>query len=72
MVLNFFEKNVLQKAEFFLGDVTLTLERLNAVEFSFLTLADSVAFVTHAPSRLNEALALVRPFHWQVFDVMCF
>ncbi|KAF5271728.1 hypothetical protein FQA39_LY08051 [Lamprigera yunnana] len=56
-----------RKAEFFLGDVTLTLERLNVVEFSFITLADSVAFVTHAPSRLNEALALVRPFHWQVW-----
>ncbi|KAK4885196.1 hypothetical protein RN001_001467 [Aquatica leii] len=57
-------------ADFFMGDVTLTLERLNAVEFSFLTLVDSVAFVTHAPSPLNEALALVRPFHWQVWPAV--
>ncbi|XP_031329082.1 ionotropic receptor 40a [Photinus pyralis] len=59
-----------RKADFFIGDVTLTLERLSVVEFSFLTLADSVAFVTHAPSRLNEALALVRPFHWQVWPAV--
>lgn len=57
---------IFQKAEFFIGDVALTLERSQAVEFSFLTLADSGAFVTHAPSRLNEALALLRPFQWQV------
>lgn len=56
----------LQEAEFFLGDVALTYERLNFVEFSFITLADSGAFVTHAPSKLNEAVALLRPFHWQV------
>lgn len=36
------------------------------MEFSFLTLVDSEVFVTHRPSKLNEALALVRPFHWQV------
>lgn len=50
-----------RKAEFFIGDVALTLERSQAVEFSFLTLADSGAFATHAPSKLNEALALLRP-----------
>lgn len=49
-----------------MGDVTITYERSRAVEFSFLTLVDSEAFVTHRPSKLNEALALVRPFHWQV------
>ncbi|KAK5647663.1 hypothetical protein RI129_002555 [Pyrocoelia pectoralis] len=59
-----------READFFIGDVTLTVERLSVVEFSFLTLADSVAFVTHAPSRLNEALALVRPFHWQVWPAV--
>lgn len=58
-----------QKAEFFIGDVALTLERSQAVEFSFLTLADSGAFVTHAPSKLNEALALLRPFQWQVSQI---
>lgn len=59
-----------RKAEFFIGDVALTLERSQAVEFSFLTLADSGAFVTHAPSKLNEALALLRPFHWQVWPAI--
>lgn len=49
-----------------MGDVALTWERSNVVEFSFLTLADSGAFVTHAPNTLNEAFALVRPFHWKV------
>ncbi|GLV36593.1 Ionotropic receptor 40a [Carabus blaptoides fortunei] len=56
-----------READFFLGDVTLTLDRSTLVEFSFLTLADSGAFITHAPSRLNEALALIRPFHWKVW-----
>lgn len=55
-----------QEADLFLGDVALTYERANFAEFSFITLADSGAFVTHAPSKLNEALALLRPFHWQV------
>ncbi|XP_063231510.1 ionotropic receptor 40a isoform X2 [Bacillus rossius redtenbacheri] len=55
----------MREVEFFLGDVTVTYERSQAVEFSFFTLADSGAFVTRAPGRLNEALALVRPFQWQ-------
>ncbi|CAH0550024.1 unnamed protein product [Brassicogethes aeneus] len=61
---------VLNEADFFLGDVALTFERLNFVEFSFITLADSGAFVTHAPGKLNEALALLRPFHWQVWPAI--
>lgn len=56
----------MQDADFFLGDVTLTLERRSLVEFSFLTLADSGAFLSHSPSRLNEALVLIRPFQWKV------
>ncbi|XP_023310509.1 ionotropic receptor 40a [Anoplophora glabripennis] len=59
-----------READLFLGDVALTYERSNFVEFSFLTLADSGAFVTHAPSKLNEALALLRPFHWQVWPAI--
>lgn len=50
----------------FMGDLTVTYNRSQAVEFSFLTLADNEAFLTHAPGRLNEALALVRSFHWEV------
>lgn len=49
-----------------MGDVTITYDRAKAVEFSFFTLVDSEAFVTHRPSKLNEAFALVRPFQWQV------
>lgn len=56
----------LQKADFFIGDVTMTWERLQAVEFSFLTLADSGAFLTHAPAKLSETLAIIRPFRWEV------
>jgi hypothetical protein len=36
------------------------------VDFSFLTLVDNEAFLTHAPGRLNEAFSLIRPFHWSV------
>ncbi|KAI5643750.1 ligand-gated ion channel domain-containing protein [Phthorimaea operculella] len=56
-----------RKADFFLGDVTMTWERLQAVEFSFLTLADSGAFLTHAPAKLSETLAIIRPFRWEVW-----
>lgn len=44
----------------------MTYERSRFVEFSFLTLVDSELFLTHSPGYLNEALALVRPFHWIV------
>lgn len=50
----------------------MSWERRRAVEFSFFTLADSGAFVTHAPKRLNEALALVRPFRWEVWPPLVF
>ncbi|GBP37720.1 Ionotropic receptor 40a [Eumeta japonica] len=60
-----------RKADFFLGDVTMTWERLQAVEFSFLTLADSAAFLTHAPDKLSETLALIRPFQWEVWPLVC-
>ncbi|XP_049866227.1 ionotropic receptor 40a [Pectinophora gossypiella] len=60
-----------RKADFFLGDVTMTWERLQAVEFSFLTLADSGAFLTHAPAKLSETLAIIRPFRWEVWPLVC-
>ncbi|XP_068630636.1 ionotropic receptor 40a-like [Battus philenor] len=56
-----------RKADFFIGDVTVTWERLQAVEFSFVTLADSGAFLTHAPAKLSETLAIIRPFRWEVW-----
>lgn len=61
-----------QEADLFLGDIAITWERRRAVEFSFFTLADSGAFVTHAPRRLNEALALLRPFRWEVWPPLVF
>lgn len=48
----------------------MTVERGKAVEFSVFTLADSGAFATHAPRRLNEALALVRPFRLNVWPIV--
>ncbi|BES89951.1 Ligand-gated ion channel [Nesidiocoris tenuis] len=54
------------EVDVFIGDLTVTFERSLVVEFSFFTLSDSEVFLTHAPGKLNEALALVRPFHWQV------
>uniref|UniRef100_A0A8D8YFP2 Glutamate receptor 1 n=3 Tax=Cacopsylla melanoneura TaxID=428564 RepID=A0A8D8YFP2_9HEMI len=56
-----------READMFMGDLTLTYERNQVVEFTFFTLADSEAFLTHAPGTLNEALALLRPFHWKVW-----
>ncbi|KAI8428721.1 hypothetical protein MSG28_007419 [Choristoneura fumiferana] len=61
---------VLHKADFFLGDVSVTWEGLQAVEFSFLTLADSGAFLTHAPAKLSETLAIIRPFQWEVWPLV--
>lgn len=60
-----------READLLLGDVTLTWERRrDAAEFSFFTLADSGAFATHAPKRLNEAWILVRPFRWEVWPLL--
>ncbi|KAK9497527.1 hypothetical protein O3M35_004231 [Rhynocoris fuscipes] len=59
-----------REVEMFIGDLTVTYERSLAVEFSFLTLTDNEVFLTHSPSRLNEALALIRPFHWQVWPAV--
>ncbi|XP_046658718.1 ionotropic receptor 40a-like isoform X2 [Homalodisca vitripennis] len=58
--------------DLFMGDLTVTYNRSQAVEFSFLTLADNEAFLTHTPGRLNEALALVRSFHWEVWPLVIF
>ncbi|XP_053959003.1 ionotropic receptor 40a [Anastrepha ludens] len=57
-------------ADFLLGDVSLSWERRKAVEFSFFTLADSGAFATHAPRRLNEAFAIIRPFKRDVWPYL--
>ncbi|XP_077302826.1 ionotropic receptor 40a-like [Arctopsyche grandis] len=59
-----------READFFLGDVTVTWERQLGVEFSVFTLADSGAFITHAPRRLSETFALLRPFKWQVWPAV--
>ncbi|XP_055644154.1 ionotropic receptor 40a [Toxorhynchites rutilus septentrionalis] len=59
-----------READLFLGDVAVTWERMKAVEFSFFTLADSAAFVTHAPRKLSEAFALVRPFQATVWPLV--
>ncbi|XP_041566014.1 ionotropic receptor 40a [Drosophila elegans] len=58
------------QADFFLGDVGLSWERRKAIEFSFFTLADSGAFATHAPRRLNEALAIMRPFKKDIWPYL--
>ncbi|XP_030377210.1 ionotropic receptor 40a [Scaptodrosophila lebanonensis] len=57
-------------ADFFLGDVGLSWERRKATEFSFFTLADSGAFATHAPRRLNEAFAIMRPFKMDIWPYL--
>ncbi|CAD7084236.1 unnamed protein product [Hermetia illucens] len=59
-----------REAHFLFGDVGLSWERRKAAEFSFFTLVDSGAFATHAPRRLNEALAVVRPFQANVWPYL--
>lgn len=59
-----------READLFLGDIAISRERKSAVEFSFFTLADSGAFATHSPGVLNEALALIRPFQWNVWPLV--
>lgn len=59
-----------READMFLGDIPLSWERRQAVEFTFFTLADSGAFVTHAPRKLSEALVLIRPFLWEVWPIL--
>jgi hypothetical protein len=45
---------------------------MQEVEFSFFTLPDSGAFLTHAPRRLSEAFALVYPFQMEVWPALIF
>lgn len=54
------------------GDIVVSYERMQEVEFSFFTLPDSGAFLTHAPRRLSEAFALVYPFQMEVWPVVIF
>ena len=72
LIAHLYSSSVNQEADFFIGDLTVTYERSQAVEFSFLTLVDSELFLTHSPGLLNEALALIRPFHWIVRNVLNF
>lgn len=59
-----------READMFLGDIPVSWERRQAVEFTFFTLADSGAFATHAPRKLSEALVLIRPFLWEVWPIL--
>jgi hypothetical protein len=54
------------------GDIVVTYERMQEVEFSIFTLPDSGAFLTHAPRRLSEAFALVYPFQMEVWPALIF
>lgn len=56
-----------QNASIFFGDIVATSEMLQKIEFSFFTLPDSGAFLTHAPRRLSEVFALLYPFHRNVY-----
>ncbi|KAG5678940.1 hypothetical protein PVAND_008559 [Polypedilum vanderplanki] len=59
-----------READFVFGDTVVTYERMQEVEFSFFTLPDSGAFLTHAPRRLSEAFALVHPFQKEVWPAL--
>ncbi|CAG9799965.1 unnamed protein product [Chironomus riparius] len=61
-----------READFVFGDIVVTYERMQEVEFSFFTLPDSGAFLTHAPRRLSEAFALVYPFQMEVWPALIF
>lgn len=64
--------SVWQEADLLFGDVVVTYERMQEVEFSFFTLPDSGAFLTHAKRRLSEAFALVYPFQAEVWPLLIF
>lgn len=55
-----------KEADFVFGDIVVSYERMQEVEFSFFTLPDSGGFLTHAPRRLSEAFALIYPFELEV------
>lgn len=54
------------------GDIVVTYEKMQEIDFSFFTLADNGAFLTHAPDRLSEAFALVYPFQMNVWLPLLF
>ncbi|CRK95755.1 CLUMA_CG009212, isoform A [Clunio marinus] len=63
---------IIHEADLLFGDTVITSEKLQEIEFSFLTLPDSGAFLTHAPRRISEAFALVYPFDASVWPPLVF
>lgn len=61
-----------KEADFVFGDIVVSYERMQEVEFSFFTLPDSGGFLTHAPRRLSEAFALIYPFELEVWPALIF
>lgn len=62
----------LKEADILFGDNVVNYEKMQEVEFSFFTLPDSGAFITHAPRRLSEAFALIYPFQKEVWPPLIF
>ena len=61
-----------KEADILFGDNVVSYEKMQEVEFSFFTLPDSGAFLTHAPRRLSEAFALLYPFRKEVWPPLIF
>ncbi len=51
----------------YLGDTTQTFSRNSAVEFTYFVLADSGAFITRSPSRVNPPSVVLKPFQATVW-----
>ena len=54
----------------YLGDIAQTFPRNSACEFTFYVLADSGAFITMSPSRVNPSSIILKPFQTTVWILL--
>ncbi|XP_076353788.1 glutamate receptor ionotropic, delta-1-like [Tachypleus tridentatus] len=56
-----------KEADIAIDSIVVTEERQEAVDFTLPYVYDSVRFVTSAPKVKDRALAIIKPFSWQVW-----
>ncbi|XP_022243782.1 glutamate receptor ionotropic, delta-1-like [Limulus polyphemus] len=56
-----------KEADIAIDSIVITEEREEAVDFTSPYVYDSVRFVTSAPKNKDRALAIIKPFSWQVW-----
>ncbi|XP_022243778.1 glutamate receptor ionotropic, delta-1-like [Limulus polyphemus] len=60
-----------KEADIAIDSIAITEEREEAVDFTSPYVYDSVRFVTSAPKNKDRALAIIKPFSWQVWLGIC-